>query len=97
MSQSDTHWPDGTPRSQANAFTLRVPITPAIRKIEHNAAKSRRSTATVVRNLASGKNLSAAGAFSARSASSRYSAPVVGRVAGEKQRDRTSAIRKASI
>lgn len=94
MSNSNTHQP-----SQASAFDWKRggPVSPALQKMERDAAKSRRSTATVVRNLARGNNLSAAGTFSPRSASTRYSAPVIGREAGEKQRDTSDSIRRGGI
>lgn len=92
MSNSDKQ------QSKASAFDWRGgPISPAMKKIERDAATSRRSTATVVRNLARGKNIAAAGSFSNLRPSQRYSPPVIGREAGEKQRDTSDRIRRGGI
>ena len=68
-----------------------------MKKMERDAATSRRSTATVVRNLARGNNLSTAGALSARTSSTRYSPPIVSRADSAKQRDITASIRRGGI
>lgn len=98
MKHSDQFWDDGTPRSQANAFSLGAAAASSVGSIATSAKRSAASTRTVTRNRQAGRPITLPGSLSKRpNLAPRWSLPVIGREAGQRDADRSARIAKGSL
>ena len=91
------YWPDGTFKTKTNAFTVGYvkPDEPAFKKIDRDTRSAIRSARNVEAMRARG--VEPAKLTSLTIGNARYSPPVFGREAGEKQRNKSDSIRRGGI
>lgn len=90
------YWPDGTFKTKTNAFTVgfaKPGDAKGFKKIDRDARTAMRSARNVADMRAKGVEPAKLSTLSVK----RYSPPIVGREAGEKQRLKSDSIRRGGI